>query len=281
MTSRRHLLASVIGFAIGAAPWAQAQDTQPATRPESRPATQPDRDSPSRSDAFARRIEHAHGIDSWQEQTAVAADIVIHFGGADMFDGSMLYDHHSGRVRMEMEDGTVMVFDGEKAWITPEREMTPGPRFHLLTWPYFLAAPFKLRDPGASLTLKASKQLLGEDFDTAQLTFAPGTGDTPDDWYVVYADPQTQRLKAMAYIVTYGTPEEEAEKEPHVAVYEGEREIDGVHLSARWMFYHWNEEQGAHGEPIGEVKLSNIRFVDPEPGRFEKPSGATEDPLPE
>ena len=30
------------------------------------------------------------------------------------------------------------------------------------------------------------------------------TGDAPRDWYILYRDPQSDRLRAMAYIVTYG-----------------------------------------------------------------------------
>jgi hypothetical protein len=261
---------AALGVTSGRADAMGPQSTQPST--------QPDRGE-SRSLALA--VAKAHNGDAWQDHRAVRVDIDIDFGGNQLFEGTMLYDHHNNRVRMVGADGMTMVFDGERAWIKPADASIPyGARFHLLTWPYFLAAPFKLDDPGTRMREFGMTTMNGERYRSGKLTFESGVGDTPDDWYVIYADPESGLLEAMAYIVTYGTPQEKAEREPHAVIYKSYRTIDGVQLSTRWVFRRWGEEQGLFGDPIGEVRLTNIEFVKPKQGAFEKPEGAREDTLP-
>ncbi len=247
-----------------------ALPTHHATRPSVAPAVM----------GVARRIEAAHGLDAWAGKPAVACDLTIRFGGGVMLSGSMLYDPAGGRARMELDNGEILVFDGRRAWISPSSAEVPMARFHLLTWPYFMAAPFKLHDPGTHLTPLGRQPLHGKRHVTVRLTFDAGIGDSPDDWYVVYEDPDTSRLAAVAYIVTYGTSVAEAEKEPHVLVYEDFETIDGVVLSSTWTMYNWSLAQGTQGEPIGDVTLTNVRFVEPGASDFTRPAGAREAPLP-
>lgn len=229
--------------------------------------------------AFALAIEEAHGRDAWYSLDAVAADLVVIFGGAKRLEGRMTLTPEVGKTRLELADGAVVVWDGERAWVSPPTlEMPPGARFHVLTWPYFLAAPMKLRDPGAHLEPKGERPWGGETYDTALMTFDAGIGDSPEDWYLLYRDRDDHRLAAMAYIVTFGGNEGEAE--PHAIVYEGFQTVGGSQVATHWTFYNWSEEQGIHGDPIGEVQLSNLETVTPEGGAFTRPPDAREAELP-
>lgn len=193
----------------------------------------------------------------------------------------MLFTPEVGEARLDLADGTVAVFDGERAWVSPAGAEFPQARFHLLTWPYFLAAPFKLRDPGAHLEDLGTRPLDGAEHPAARLTFDPGVGDSPDDWYVVYRDPSSDRLAAMAYVVTYGgRSAEEAGAEPHAITYHDLQQVDGATLPTTWRMWHWSEEEGVHGDPIGEVVLTDLAFVTPPGDAFERPADAQEDPLP-
>ena len=232
------------------------------------------------AESFAAPIERAHGLEAWRAKRALQAQITVEFDGKRVLEGTMLFETGAGRCRMELKTGQVLVWDGRKAWVGPAGAAFPGARFHLLTWPYFLAAPMKLRDPGAILTEAGSMSLHGRPLPAAKLTFGAGVGDTPDDWYIVYRNPETQRLKAMAYIATYGRPRQEAEKEPHLIQYDDHVDVEGVKLPRRWTFWNWSADQGSRGEPIGSVELSNLTFVTPSPDAFLKPEGASEDALP-
>lgn len=223
---------------------------------------------------FGERVARAHGGAAWNARRAVAMDFEMQFGPM-RWSGKLLYEIGSGRGRAESTGGPVAGFDGKDAWVLPADAPPQNARFMLPTWWYFLAAPFKLADPGTRLVPGDERQLAGETYSSARLTFAPGTGDSPDDWYVLYAEPASGRLKAMAYIVTFGgVSPAKAEQEPHVIVYDRFETVDGVTLSTSWSFFNWNEAQGVTGEPIGKVTIRGLRFVEPPADAFTRPAGA-------
>ncbi len=285
MTSKARRIAST--FVLGAV-WlvlapatSHAQTTKPTSRPAAKPTTQPAEPRSQLAIAFAARIARAHGKKTWDEKQAVKADILLEFGGNEMLNGTLIYDMHTSCARIELEDGTTLVFDGERAWVSPAEAQVPMARFHLLTWSYFLGAPFKLSDPGSHLESSGTFPLEDKLVTTRKLTFDEGVGDASDDWYIIYPDLATNRLAPMAYIVSYGKSVEAAEEEPHAIVYHDYETIDGVTLSTRWMFHHWSAEEGPHGQPIGEVHVSNVTFVDVDERTFAKPADAREDKLPD
>ncbi|MCG8460193.1 MAG: hypothetical protein MI919_28245, partial [Holophagales bacterium] len=236
--------------------------------------------SDSGSSEFSTAIEKAHGGGVWQQKSAITANISVTFGGNEMLSGRMWTDTPVGRTRFELVDGTVLVFDGRDAWTSPADSGFQGTRFHALTWPYFLAAPFKLDDPGAHLEELGERPFQdGRSLPAARLTFGEGVGDSPEDWYVVYRDSKS-RLVGMAYIVTFGKSTEEAEKEPHAVLYRDYVDVEGVSISTRWTFWNWSAEKGIFGDPIGEVKLSHPRFVDPPPEAFQRPGNARREASP-
>jgi hypothetical protein len=268
ITSRMALAAVALTAALAAggcvrAPWLGGEE---AATPE---------------EAFALAIEKAHGAKAWRTHQALAAGLFVGFGGGTIIEGPVVFDTPLGRSRMAMPGGATVIFDGTDAWVTPATAEAPMARFHVLTWPYFVAAPFKLRDPGARLELLEPQTVRGVTYDRARMTFEPGVGDAPDDWYILYREPETHRLKAMAYIVTYGgkSPERAAE-DPHAVVYDDFREIDGVTVSTRWRIYDWSAEEAWHGDPLGEMTVEKPRFVMPAPNTFVAPAGAKQAPLP-
>lgn len=231
---------------------------------------------------FAAAIERAHGIESWRGKRALEADLEVEMGGTKVLAGRLLMRPDTSASRLTLADGTVMVWNGKDAWVSPSSSQVPMARFHLLTWPYFIAAPFKLRDPGARLEPLGERPFDadGRSFPAARLTFDAGIGDTPDDWYLVYRDRDTGLLKALAYIVTYGRGREAAEKEPHALVYAEPVTVDGVTLATAWTLHDWNAESGVGAHPQGRGRLSNLRFVEPPAGAFDKPADAKRDELP-
>jgi hypothetical protein len=218
---------------------------------------------PPRS-SIGNGIAVAHGVENWPKGYAVRADITVDFGTKRMIDGTLTATLDGSRVRLALKDGTVAVWDGADCWVSPVDTPLQKPRFHVLTWSYFLLAPFKLNDAGTLLEPGRVRVIDGRPCSTARLTFDPGTGDAPDDWYLVYMDSGTGRLKAMAYIVTYGRSKEEAEREPHAIVFDDYATARGVQFATRWTFYRWSEARGIEGEPEGRATISNVKFVNPE-----------------
>lgn len=222
---------------------------------------------------YARVVEEAHNAPDWEQQEAFKADIEVTFEGQTILQGTLTTETNGVRTRLVISEETVAVFDGKDIWVAPNDTAINRVDFHLKTWPYFLKAPYKLLDPGTKLEDLGSDSLAGELYDTARLTFEPGTGDTPDDWYVLYRDKGTDRLYAMAYIVTYGTTLKEANKEPHAITYEDVVELQGVPIPTVWNFWMWDQQNGISGEPIGNVTISNPEFIEASDQLFAAPEG--------
>lgn len=229
--------------------------------------------------AFARGIADAHGAAAWRAAPGFTAEIDMKFakGGTA---GRMTIRPDMSCTRFDLVGGDVLGFDGTNAWVMPPDSKFQGGRFHALTWPYFLLVPTKLQDPGARIELLGQRVLLDRTFDTARLTFDAGTGDSPDDWYVLYRDPASGRLEAMGYIVTFGASRAEAEKEPHAITYHDFVEVDGMWVPTRWQFWKWSEAGGITGEPIGVITLANPRSVATPDSLFIRPAGARIEPRP-
>ncbi|HYO10674.1 MAG TPA: hypothetical protein VER17_17045 [Tepidisphaeraceae bacterium] len=218
-------------------------------------------------------------------------------------------------------------------------------RFHLLTWPAFASMPFRLRERGAFVTDAGTLPLGGRDVPVLRLTFprpvgsgtrAPGAPATApaspapaspvpaspaspafasapaEDWYVLYPDAETGRLRAVAYLATPGADGAGADgastagtaegagisgiaggaggaegpgrdgpaHPPRALTYTDWQPLDGVTLATRWTFYQWTMDQGIIGDPIGRAVLKNLQFVDTPPGFFDQPTGAEPAPAP-
>jgi len=264
---------------------APAQDTQPTSQPTSatsqpteEPTSQPISDAGmSEAEAIAAATESAQGAEAWEAHDSFATDIVIEMGGEMRVDGTVTMKTDMSRTRIDLNDGTTMIWDGDRAWVTPAEANSPMVRFSLLTWPWFIAAPFKMRDPGSEIESLGTQQHRGWGHTATRMTFDEGVGDSPDDWYINYHCPNTDKLLAQAYIVTYFGSEE---PEPHAIEYGGFQTVDGVLLASNWNFVDWSEEEGPHGEARGNAALTNMRFLTPEANFYAPPEGAVEAPMP-
>jgi len=230
--------------------------------------------SASAQSPFAKAISEAHHRSEWYAKGAVETGIRLGMGEKVRFSGKLDMLTHGGMTKLTVDGGTTLGFDQEGAWIAPAESDFEKPRFHSLTWSYFLAAPFKLEDPGAKIEPTGKKMLNGKEYETAKLTFDPGTGDAPDDWYLLYQDSETGRLAAMAYVVTYkGMAKPKDKEEPHAITYEDYQSVDGVPVPMHWKFWNWSENGGL-GDQLMEMKLSDFKFVSPKEIDLTAPSSA-------
>ncbi|MEM9420701.1 MAG: hypothetical protein AAGA25_16865 [Planctomycetota bacterium] len=222
-------------------------------------------------------LEATHGGETYNAQDAVQADFEVNFGPMNLV-GQLAFTPSMSKANVVLNDGTTMIFDGQTAWLSPADAQVPGPpaRFHVLTWPYFVAAPFKLDDPGTNHSDAGKLAVKGTDDMRVgtKITFDAGVGDAPDDWYIAFTDDQG-RMDALAYIVSYGKTKEEAEAQASIILYSDFVEVDGVSFATTWDFYFWDPTSGV-GDKKGSAKLSNFQFVTPEASAFTKPEGAAE-----
>ncbi|HEX5759655.1 MAG TPA: hypothetical protein VF121_10705 [Thermoanaerobaculia bacterium] len=246
--------------------------------PEAAVPEPPPRPSDAFSQQFATPIERAHGLAAWNAKQALRGDMVATFGGRVRNQGTILFRTDSTASRFDFSDGTLLVFDGRNAWVSPSTSTFQRARYHLRAWPYLLAAPFKLRDHGVRFEDLGERELAGKTYAAAKLTFLEGAGDIPGNWMIAYRDPETDRLAAMAYIDAYGKSLEEAEREARAALFSDWVTVEGVTLPATLTVYAWKDGD-LEGEPHGTVKFSNLEFVTPEPDAFARPDDALGDPV--
>lgn len=223
--------------------------------------------------SFSENIEEAHNKAAFMNKEAVSFDIVLKFGGNTRLDAKVSMTTNSSRVRLDKADGSTMIYDGNDVFMSPETANAEGARFDIFTWQYFFAMPFKLTDPGTVWDKMQPRILDSLEYETAKLSFKPDIGDSPDDWYVVYKDTETNRLKAAAYIVTFSQTPDMAEENPHAIVYNDYRSVENVDLATKWSFHNWDEEKGI-GEKLGEASLTNLRFFSPDENYFTVPANS-------
>lgn len=151
---------------------------------------------------------------------------------------------------VESGEAAVLGWNGEEAWITPGPDAFPSTaRFWSLTPFYFVGIPFVLADPGTRYERLDDAELDGVAHRIVKVTYEDGTGDSPDDYYVIYVHPETHRVSAIRYIVAFPGFFEPGQHSPEKLMrYGDQREVDGLWLTHRFDTYRWDTETSEIGE---------------------------------
>lgn len=224
---------------------------------------------------FAGKLEQAHHKNDFLSKEAIAFDIVLSFGGQEVLNAKMTLLTNSTKGLMELKDGNKIFYEGSKVFHSPQMKNTKGVRFSAFTWSYFFLFPYKLTDPGTQWLEYENDSLNGKTYLSEKLTFGEGIGDSPEDWYIVYANPETQLIEVASYIVTLNKSKEEAEEDPHAIQYHNYKTIEGVPFATEWTFWEWSADKGL-GKQLGAATLSNISFQNVEEKTFMPPADFVE-----
>ncbi|WP_299715885.1 heat-shock protein Hsp90 [uncultured Tenacibaculum sp.] len=223
------------------------------------------------AEQFTSSIEKAHQKESFFAKKYISYAIDIKFGGKDYMKGLITQETGGGKIKIEKPDGTTIIFDGTNVYGKGvPAKAKGGARFDIFTWSYFLGLPYKLNDSGTIWSDFVPNKWGKEKLNTGKLAFESGTGDAPDDWYVVYKTDKNT-LAGAAYIVSFGKGKEVAEKEPHAIKYNNYTTVQGIPFATNWTFHMWSLKDGYTAQ-IGEVNLSDIKFL--EQANFSIPEGS-------
>jgi hypothetical protein len=168
-------------------------------------------------------------------------------------------------------------FDGNVAWIVPSPDAFPTPaRFWATTPYYFVGIPWVLADPGTRHELLDDASLHGTTYNLVKVTYESGTGDSPDDYYVVYIHPETHTVDAIRYIVSYpGFFPEGGHSPEKLMTYEKRKVVQGLRIAHRYRAFPFDPTQDELGDPVTEVEIAKVRFGERWPGRrFTPPENA-------
>lgn len=222
--------------------------------------------------SFAEKIETAHHKIEFQREKAIEFDILLVFGNKTRLLGKMTLLTDGTKGLIEEKNGDQLYFDHDDIYLDSNLTSLEGARFKAYTWSYFFLFPYKLTDPGTVWNPYSDSILDGKTYDTGKLTFESGAGDADQDWYIVYADQETNLVHAAAYIVTANKSKEEAEKDPHAILYADYKQVNGVPIAQKWSFYEWTEKDGLTNK-LGQADLTGIRFVEVDSTFFNPPVG--------
>ncbi len=166
-------------------------------------------------------------------------------------------------------------WDGSEAWIHPDTIRQPNPHFWATSGYYFQQIPFVLADPGVNYRLLPDEELNGQSYRMVRCWFDAGTGETSGDSYTLYVHPESGRVDAIRYTVSYGRDvEPDADLPQTLFTYEDHVTVEGLTTATRYRGYGWTPD-GGRGEFRNEAFADSISFSRPfQRERLEAPEGA-------
>ncbi len=216
----------------------------------------------------------AHGgLELWRSFGSLSYDIVK----KDKVEHQLI-DLHSRKVLIT-SDKYKIGFDGETAWISPNKDAMGGgsARFYQGVYFYFFALPHVLGDPGLNFETLPDKTIAGKTYDVVKVSYNDGVGDASGDYYVAHFDKSTHRLDWLLYTVTYFSGE--SHENYNAVNYEGWQEVGGLMVPTAFTSYIYKD--GEIGEVRSKTEFDNIKFdtANPASSVFAKPEDAEVDSL--
>lgn len=173
------------------------------------PAAEPSGGSEANAVEVAERLMEAlGGREAWEGTRYLTFDF---FGRRQH-----VWDRHTGRHRVsgETQEGETFIvlhdvddrgkaegkvyLDGEEATGERRAEMLEGAYAMWINDTYWLIMPYKLQDPGVTLTYAGEETLNGSTYDKVMLSFS-GVGLTPGDRYWAWIHRDTGLMDRWAY----------------------------------------------------------------------------------
>ncbi|QNJ98382.1 DUF6503 family protein [Constantimarinum furrinae] len=154
--------------------------------------------------------------------------------------------------KIETEDWTIG-YDGTDVWLLENKpdSYKGNARFYHNLMFYFYAMPFILSDDGIIYEILPSAELKGKNYDAVKISYNSGVGDSPEDEYIIYVDPDTRQMEWLGYTVTY--TDQVKSNDWHYIKYDKWQSVNGVMLPEKLTWYNVKDNK-----PTGEK--SDMRF---------------------
>ena len=221
----------------------------------------------SSADPLAATLDAHGGVETWNDQKA------LRYALADWPLGvqpnfRQVVDLDSRYHYAESDTYTAGISDDD-AWITPGPEaLGLPPAFVLHGNSYFVMMPFVFADPGVTVRELPDGELLGDTYPRLGVSFGSGVGDTADDDYILYLDPQTRRLHAINFSLTHTAIRGDAavaDAPRKVLVFESWQDADGLLVPESATFH--GVENGVVDPQGATFRVAEIGFSTAAPQR--------------
>lgn len=170
-------------------------------------------------------------------------------------------------------DGYTVGFDGNQAWSTPGPDAVGlPPRFYSLGSFYFIGMPFVFGDPGVIIEDKGTGEFRGKTYRVVKVRYDAGIGHSAEDDYIVFLDPNTNRLALIHHSVT-----ELPDVDRVTWVFDKWQQVNGLHVPAQMTFYAgWNPDNPGEGASF-TIENANLSEQAPDPAIYSPLKGAVID----
>ncbi|GAA3572050.1 DUF6503 family protein [Snuella lapsa] len=166
-------------------------------------------------------------------------------------------------------------YDGTKVWLLNKDtiDYKGNPKFYHNLMFYFFAMPFVLADDGIMYSEAKPLVYEGKEYPGVKITYNSGVGESPDDEYILYYDPNSYQMVWLAYTVTYFSKEKS--KTYHFIKYDTWQSVEGLKVPKTLIWF--NYEKNLPTTERNRVEFKEVKFLEapPEAAVFEKPDGAT------
>lgn len=215
---------------------------------------------------IAEVLEAHGGINAWDTMNNLCFEMDGR-GGAEIHTT----DLKNRKAKIEHKDWSIG-YDGSDVWLLQNKEdaYTGNARFYHNLMFYFYAMPFILADDGIVYSEIEPTELDGKMYNGIQVGYETGVGDSPEDEYILYFDPDTHKMTWLAYTVTYKT-NEPSDSWSYIK-YDKWQEVNGLLLPEKLTWY--NVKDGKPTDErndmlfkkitVSKLKLDDAIFAKPE-----------------
>ena len=205
-----------------------------------------------------KKLLDAHG--DWSKWIDAKA-----FSYAMVHETNLAWENHyinltDRKIRVDA-DTWQMGNDGEKVWISPNRQAFQGNsvRFYHNLYFYFYSIPYIFTDPGVTVEKTENKLVNGQSYEAFQVSFAENVGDSPQDKYFMLVDPETGKLAWVLYSVTFF---DKSNTKMNALKYEDYRDAGGLVFPRVMTGYQF--ENDSTRRISYQVSFSDVFLVDEE-----------------
>jgi len=215
------------------------------------------------------KVFDAHGgLESWKKMKTLKFTMPKESG-----DEITTTDLHNRYSIIEMPNHTIG-YDGENVWLkSAEGETYKGnPKFYYNLMFYFYAMPFILADDGIIYEDVDPLEFEGKRYPGIKISYESGVGESPDDEYILYYNPESYEMEWLGYTVTYFSKQKE--KEFHFIKYANWQKINGLKLPKQLSWYEY--ENNKPTTKRNDLDFTNIVLTDnsKDASAFSKPESA-------
>lgn len=197
------------------------------------------------------KVFNAHGgYDTWNAMSGLYYEIE-----REDFMEKHTVNLKSRKSIIEYKDH-LLGFDGENVWLKDldTVKFKSNPRFYYNLMFYFYAMPFILGDDGINYGEAKALEMDGKSYPGILITYESGIGESPEDEYILYYDPDTYKMTWLGYTVTYFSKEKS--KEFHFIKYSDWQTVKGLVLPKTLQWYNYEDNKPTtHRNDVNFVNL--------------------------